>query len=460
MAFYSGVEGKAHKYKKNHYVFQIKIIFGKCPHDKRDFERIIFNFMVDIFSQSESNVRIYSRLFPALFCKAKDAYQYDNNGKIFLDFVSGAGALNYGHNNEHLKKKLLAYIQADGVTHSLDMHTSAKKDFLDLFNKVILEPRNLSYKIQFTGPTGTNAVEAALKLARKVTGKKNILYFSNSFHGMTLGAMSVSANLNNKQRAGIELTDTTVIPYCGENNSLELLQQYTNKDRASSDYPAAIILETIQAEGGINIANSKWLQTVAELAKKANIILIVDEIQVGCGRTGQFFSFEDSAIYPDIICLSKSLSGYGLPMSVNLIKPEYDLWTPGEHSGTFRGNNHAFVTAAAALEYYWLDLEFAKSLQAHAEQFKAGLEALIKKLKPLCKKASLRGCGFIYGIDLKQDTLALKVREAAFSKGLIIETCGKNDSVIKLMPPLTIDINDLTDGLTILEQAFLETLSQ
>lgn len=415
---------------------------------------------MDIFDLSESNVRYYSRVFPALFCRAKDACQFDHAGKRYLDFFSGAGALNYGHNNDRLKKRLLAYIEADYITHSLDMHTAAKMEFLNLFNTVILEPRVLSYKIQFTGPTGTNAVEAALKLARKVTGKQNILYFSGSFHGMSLGAMSVSANLNNKTRAGIELTGTTALPFCGEANSLEVLACYLRADNRSTDYPAAIILETIQAEGGINLADMRWLQTVANLAKQAGVLLIVDDIQVGCGRTGQFFSFEDSGIVPDIVCLSKSLSGYGLPMSVNLIKPEYDGWAPGEHTGTFRGNNHAFVTAAAALDCYWRQAEFIENLQNNAARFKNALDALMIKIQPLCENVALRGRGFVYGIDLNQEELAVKARTAAFDKGLIVETCGKHDTVLKLLPPLIITPDDLTAGLTILEQALIETLQQ
>lgn len=415
---------------------------------------------MDIFDLSESNVRFYSRVFPALFCRAKGAYQFDHAGKRYLDFFSGAGALNYGHNNDRLKKRLLAYIEADYITHSLDMHTAAKRDFLSLFNTVILEPRVLSYKIQFTGPTGTNAVEAALKLARKVTGKQNILYFSGSFHGMSLGAMSVSANLNNKTRAGIELTSTAAVPFCGEANSLEVLMRYLSADKRSADYPAAIIFETIQAEGGINLADKQWLQTVANLAKQAGVLLIVDDIQVGCGRTGQFFSFEDSGIVPDIVCLSKSLSGYGLPMSVNLIKPEYDDWAPGEHTGTFRGNNHAFVTASAALDCYWRQVEFSESLQNNAADFKKALDALMMKIQPLSENVTLRGRGFVYGIDLNQEVLAVKARTAAFDKGLIVETCGKNDTVLKLLPPLIITPDDLAAGLIILEQALIETLQQ
>src|SRR5690625_630606 len=317
---------------------------------------------MDIFEQLESEVRGYSRNWPTTFVRASGCRQTGSDGKEYIDFFAGAGALNYGHNNPRLLQPLLAYLQSGAVVHSLDMKTPAKADFLETFNQTILQPRGLDYKIMFPGPTGTNAVEAALKLARKVTGREHVLSFTNAFHGMTLGSLAITGNGMKRKGAGIPLSHSTTIPYDdyldGETPDFLWLDRVLDDSGSGVDKPAAIIVETVQGEGGLRAARPEWLRGLAKLCARHEVLLIVDDVQAGCGRTGTFFSFEEAGIEPDIVCLSKSISGYGLPMALTLFSPEFDVWSPGEHNGTFRGSNPAFVTATAALRRYWADDAF------------------------------------------------------------------------------------------------------
>ncbi|MEQ9379427.1 MAG: diaminobutyrate--2-oxoglutarate transaminase, partial [Pirellulales bacterium] len=395
--------------------------------------------------------------FPTVFTTAQGHRMWDELGSEYIDFFAGAGALNYGHNNPKIKAPLLEYIAADGITHSLDMATRAKRKFLQTFHRLVLRPRNMNYKVMFPGPTGTNAVEAALKVARTVTGRSNVMAFTNAFHGMTLGSLALTGNGGKRDGAGVTLTDVTRMPYHGfmgsELDTIDLLEQHLKNSSSGVDLPAALILETVQAEGGVNVSSNPWLRRLQELLKQYEILLIVDDIQVGCGRTGRFFSFEAAGLDPDIICLSKSLSGYGVPFAVTLLRPELDIWEPGKHNGTFRGHNLAFVTATAALENYWADSALTEdvmrrgrivreSLQKHAENY----------------GGTVRGRGLIQGLEFKDKDAASEISRAAFERGLIIETAGPQDEVLKVLPPLTIGDNALQQGLDIIADCIDATL--
>lgn len=408
-----------------------------------------------IFNAMESAVQSYARSFPVVFERARGSYMYDAEGKAYLDFLAGAGSLNYGHNNPLLKKALLDYIEQDGITHGLDLHTDAKAKFLHAFRDLILAPRELDYRLQFTGPTGTNAVEAALKIARKVTGRSNVIAFTNGFHGVSLGAVAATGNQHHRGGAGVELSNVTHMPFCGYHgrdvDTLKMMDKLLSDPSSGVDHPAAVIVEALQGEGGLNVAEKTWLQGLEKLCRKHEILLIVDDIQAGCGRTGTFFSFEPSGIQPDIITLSKSLSGYGLPMALVLIKPELDQWQPGEHNGTFRGNNHAFVTATAALEHYWYSDAFAEEIRTKAALITQRLKAIseqfgVTELRP-------KGRGFMQGLECRSGDIAEQISRAAFVRGLIIETSGNRGQVVKCLCPLTINEQDLMKGLDILEQS-------
>jgi diaminobutyrate-2-oxoglutarate transaminase len=418
--------------------------------------------IADAMSQTiESGVRFYSRSFPTVFTSAEGYRIVDEAGRSYIDFFSGAGALNYGHNNPRIKRQVIEYLQGNGILHSLDMATTAKRAFLARFDEVILRPRGLEYKVQFTGPTGTNAVEAALKLARKVTGRQNVVFFTHAYHGCTLGSLAVTANAAKRAAAGVPLLGGIPVPFDGfpgrPDNSLRYLEALLEDPGAGMDLPAAIIVETVQAEGGINVASAAWLRRLEVLARRFGVMLIVDDIQVGCGRTGSFFSFEEAGIKPDLICLSKSISGLGLPMAIVLIRPELDLWQPGEHTGTFRGLNLAFVAGTEALTY-WEDDALSRDIERKSALVRRRLEGLLGE----CSEAAgaYRGRGLIQGIAFKQQGLASQVARAAFDAGLIIETAGPDDRVLKLLPPLVIEDEGLTAGLDIIAACLREVLAK
>ncbi|MEB3339265.1 diaminobutyrate--2-oxoglutarate transaminase [Okeania sp.] len=416
---------------------------------------------MSVFTRLESQVRSYCRLFPTIFTKAVGDKLIDENGNIYIDFLSGAGALNYGHNNPKLKKRLLEYIESDAITHSLDMFTSAKQQFLEKFEEFILKPRELDYKVMFTGPTGTNSAEAALKLARKATGRKTVICFTKGYHGHTLGALAVTPNPAYQKDVGVNLDNVLTFPFEDKNattdNGLDKLEKLLDDLISNQDKPAAIILETVQSEGGINVASVSWLKRLAQIAQQREILLIVDDIKVGCGRTGPFFSFERAGIKPDIVCLAKSLSAYGNPMAVVLIRPDIDCWKPGEHSGTFRGNNLAFVTATAAIEEYWQTDAFAQEIADKGEVMQKRLQEMIAKYPEL--GGEHRGLGLIQGIACQQTGLAKKVSQEAFQRGLIFEPMGVNKEVINLQSTLTIDIDTLNQGLDILDKSIAAAIS-
>ncbi len=401
----------------------------------------------------ESEVRSYSRSFPTVFERAKGSELFDRQGKAYLDFFAGAGALNYGHNNPHLQARLIEHICADGVTHSLDMATEAKCSFLEQFAKIVLGPRGLEYKLMFPGPTGTNSVEAALKLARKVTGRSNVVSFTRGFHGMTLGSLAATGNGGKRNGAGLALGGVDRMPFDGYLgagvDTLDYVARLLDDPSSGVDAPAAFIVETVQGEGGINLASQAWLQRLALLARQHDALLIIDDVQVGCGRTGPFFSFEALGVEPDIVCLSKSLSGYGLPFALTLFRPQFDVWKPGEHNGTFRGNNLAFVTATAALEHYWQDDGLSEAVGRKADLVRQRLGTIAERFG-----AEVRGRGLIWGLDFgARAAVAGGVSREAFNRGLLVETSGAHDQVLKLLPPLTISTAELERGLELIGES-------
>jgi diaminobutyrate-2-oxoglutarate transaminase len=408
-----------------------------------------------VFDDIESEVRSYCRSWPVVFDTARGSRITDIDGRSYLDFFAGAGALNYGHNPPELKAPLLEYLARDGVTHGLDMYTVAKAEFLRTFEDVVLKPRGLDYKVQFPGPTGANSVESALKLARKITGRESMINFTNAFHGMTLGALSVTGNSMKRGGAGIPLVHATPMPFDnyfdGTVPDFLWFEKLLTDAGSSLNEPAGVIVETVQGEGGINPARIEWLQGLAELCRRHDILLIVDDVQMGVGRTGPFFSFEAAGIQPDIVCLSKSISGYGLPMALTLMKPELDQWGPGEHNGTFRGHNPAFVTATAALREFWADDTLERATIAKGERVGAALAEVAARSDTV--ELTPKGRGLARGLSFSQPELAAKSCAAAFERGLLVETSGPSDEVMKLMPPLTISDAELDEGLAVVSDA-------
>lgn len=412
---------------------------------------------MDVFNRLESEVRSYCRSFQTVFTIANNARIWDKSGKEYIDFFAGAGALNYGHNNRRIRAKLIEYLQADGVTHSLDMATEAKETFLTRFKSFILEPRKLDYKVMFPGPTGTNSVESALKIARKATGRTNVICFTNAFHGMSLGSLAATGNAFKRKGAGVMLGGTAFMPYDRyfgpQIDTAAMMEKMLDDPGSGIDLPAAVLLETLQGEGGLNEASTEWLRRVECICRDRGILLIVDDVQMGCGRTGTFFSFEEAGINPDVVCLSKSIGGYGLPMALTLIKPAFDVWQPGEHNGTFRGNNLGFVAANEALDY-WRTPELELAIASNARLMFGFLHRMASAYPQAIEE--VRGKGMIQGLVFREPANAARLSKAAFKQGVILETSGPKDEVAKFMPPLTIEENVLKLGLAKIESALRE----
>jgi diaminobutyrate-2-oxoglutarate transaminase len=412
-----------------------------------------------VFEKLESEVRSYCRTFPVVFERAKGALLHTDDGRTFIDFFCGAGSLNYGHNNDAVKRRILGYLADDGMMHGLDMHTVAKRDFLTRFNEIVLQPRGLDYKVQFTGPTGTDAVEAALKLARRATGRTGLTAFTGAYHGMSRGSLEVTGSRRARRAGSVTGGDVTFVPFedgpLGPFDSIGLIERLWADPSSGTELPAAVVVEPVQMEGGVHPASREWLRRLREVTQRYGVLLILDEIQTGCGRTGSFFGFEDSGIVPDIVTVSKSLSGYGLPLSLTLFRRELDLWQPGEHTGTFRGNQLAFVAATAACEL-WQQEDFLTGLRQGTERL-TRFRAEVGVLDPAL---GLRGRGMVLGIDTAQAggaDRAERVQRHAFEHGLIVERCGRYDEVLKVMPPLNVAPALLDEGLGILHDALRES---
>lgn len=412
-----------------------------------------------IFENIESNVRSYCRNFPTVFTKAKGSVMTDENGKEYVDFFAGAGALNFGHNPDEINQKLIAYLQTDGIVHSMDMFTAPKREFLEYFQANILAPRGLDYKIQFAGPTGTNAVEAAVKLARKAKGRQNIFALMGAFHGMTMGALALTTDRCSREGAGQILPNVTHIPspdMFPELDTIAYMERLITDDHSGVEKPAAIILETVQADGGINVFDADWLRRLRQLCDRQDVLLITDDIQVGCGRTGTFFSFERAGIVPDIVTISKSIGGCGMPLALVLFKPELDVWEPGQHTGTFRGNQLALIAGKAGLEMF-----IEKDLGAQVKRKESIVRSFLEnEILTIDSRIQVRGLGLIWGVDFSafDEDITKPLIAACFRNGLIVERVGRENNVLKLMPPLVVEDEILIKGLEILRDSLKEIL--
>ncbi|MCW4458805.1 aspartate aminotransferase family protein [Microbacterium sp. MPKO10] len=410
---------------------------------------------MEAFEKWESEIRGYSRTYPTVFASASNARQVDEAGRSYVDFFGGAGVLNFGHNNERMKRAMIEFLEADGVAHSLDMATTTKRDFLERFGRTILEPRGMTHKMQFMGPTGSNAVEAALKLARRVTGRRNVVAFSHGFHGMTLGSLACTANDFFRQAAGVPLDYVEREPFdTAPGGGIQAIADYRAQleDPSSGRIPpAAFIVEVIQAEGGVHVASAEWLQAVQQLAHDVGALFIIDDIQVGCGRTGSYFGFDGLGLDPDIVCLAKGIGGYGTPLAMNLVKPEHDAhWAPGEHTGTFRGQGLSFVAGTVALSYFDDD-ELMNEVARKGDIMRVALQGLADEFPD--RDFDVRGRGMIQGLDVGDGAIAKKAVAHCFENNMLIGACGSGGRVLKLIPPLTTPDDDLAEGLDTLASA-------
>ena len=343
----------------------------------------------------------------------------------------------------------------------MDMYTVPKRTFLTTLQEKILKPRGYNYKVMCCGPTGTNGIEAALKLARKVTGRTNVFAFMGCFHGMTMGALSMTTEAYARKGAGVPLHNVTHIPtpyMYPQMDIVDYMQRLLDDDHSGVDKPAALVMETVQAEGGIFPFSVEFLKGCEEFCKRNGIVFIVDDIQAGICRTGTFFSFERAGIHPDLVVLSKSI-GASMPLTLLLINPEQDLFGPAEHNGTFRGNQLGFVAGNAGLEFL-----LENNLEAEVQRKgKIVEEFIVNEILPLDSRLHHRGIGLMWGVDcdkLGGGVFSKAVTRACFDRKLIIERAGRDDSVVKMMPALTIPDELLLEGLGIIKEAFIQVLAE
>ncbi|WP_234347303.1 diaminobutyrate--2-oxoglutarate transaminase [Streptomyces specialis] len=408
----------------------------------------------------ESSARTYARSFPIVPVRARGMVIEGTDGRRYLDCLSGAGTLALGHNHPVVLEAIRRTLDSGAPLHVLDLATPEKDDFTDALFATLPKAFADKARVQFCGPAGTDAAEAALKLMQTATGRRNVLAFTGAYHGMTAGALAVSGGVSTKRPVAGIAADVTRLPYpysyrcpfgAGGERGAELSAAYTERllDDPNGGVvpPAAMILEAVQGEGGVVPAPDDWLRAMRRITAERDIPLIVDEVQSGVGRTGAFWAVEHSGIVPDAMVMSKAIGG-SLPLAVLVYHEDYDSWLPGAHAGTFRGNTLAMAAGAATLRYVTREnlVERAATVGARMTARLDGLRAELPAI------GDVRGRGLMIGVELVDPdaepdscgarpcapALAQQVRAACLDRGLIVELGGRFDATVRLLPPLVI----------------------
>lgn len=410
--------------------------------------------------ERESNARSYPRRIPIAVSEAKGIYIKDADGNIYIDCLAGAGTLALGHNHPVVLEAMRTVLDANLPLHTLDLTTPVKHAFVEELFASLPAAFAQNAKIQFCGPSGADAVEAAIKLVKTATGRRSVLSFHGGYHGMTHGALSLTGNLNPKAAVSGLMPDVHFLPYpyhyrcpfgvggeAGHQISSRYIESILDDPESGIVAPSGMILEVVQGEGGVIPAPDQWLQQIRRITRDRHIPLIVDEIQTGFGRTGKLYAFEHSGIVPDVLLLSKAIGG-SLPLSVVLYNSELDKWMPGAHAGTFRGNQLAMAAGAATLRYI-LENRLAERamlmgdrLTNHLRQIQAGSRCM----------GEVRGRGLMIGVEIvnpeapadergyypASPQLAQQIQAECLHRGLIIEIGGRFGSVVRFLPPLIV----------------------
>ncbi|MFA6846545.1 MAG: diaminobutyrate--2-oxoglutarate transaminase family protein [Sphaerochaetaceae bacterium] len=435
-------------------------------------------YYLDRQNESESNARSYPRKFPFALKKAKGSWVEDVEGNKYLDFLCGAGTLALGHNDHEVNQVMMDMLASDAPLHTLDITTPVKDKFVEtLFN---LLPRGMqgNARIQFCSPSGTDAVDAAIKLCKTATGRSSVVAFNGAFHGMGHGALSLTGNLAAKTPVASLMPDVHFLPYpysyrcpfglggeSGTDAACAYFERVLKDSESGITKPAAVILEPIQGEGGVIPAPIKFLQTVRRVTEELAIPMIVDEIQCGIGRSGKFFAFEYADIIPDVILLSKAIGG-ALPLSVVVYNKKLDAWKPGAHTGTFRGDQLAMAGGTVVMRRV-SDPLFLKDVVEKGQILLEGIKALQKKA-PIV--GDVRGKGLMIGVEfvdpkggmdqmgrpLACGDIAALVQQKCFEKKLVMERGGRNGSVMRCLCALTVSREEIAIMLDIFEQVVLQ----
>jgi diaminobutyrate-2-oxoglutarate transaminase len=399
----------------------------------------------------ESNARVYPRHIPIAVDEAWGSFVRDLDGNVFIDFLTGAGVLSLGHNHPELVRVVTE--QLGRFAHGLDLPTPAKDAFTEAQLSMLPPAMGARTRMHFCGPTGVNAVDAAIKLCKTATGRSDVVSFQGGFHGTTHLGMAVTGLVANKRPIGNGVPGVHFFPYSNctrcpigltrdicATNCIGFLEQSLRDPNSGIPLPAAVLLELVQGEGGVVPADQDFVRRLRVLTRELDIPLVVDEVQTGCGRTGTWFAFEQYGIEPDVIIASKALSGIGQPIAIIMYDERLDTWAPGAHTGTFRGNQLAFAAGAEAVRIIRRD-DVLGNVRRRAAQFHARLDVL--RGHPWIR--DVRGVGLMWGIELAgpltggpAGDLAARVQAEALAEGLIVELGGRDDCVVRMLPPLNV----------------------
>jgi diaminobutyrate-2-oxoglutarate transaminase len=424
---------------------------------------------LDFQSNTESTAVSYPRGLPMALHKAMGATVTDMDGNVYIDFFGGAGVMNVGHSNPDVKKA--AEYQLARVTHALDVPTPARRTLVKMLFQLL--PSEIE-KVFFGGPTGTDAVEAAMKLAKYNTGRIPMIAFEGSYHGMAAGALSLTSGRQYKEDFYPLLPEVHFVPYAycyrcvygKEPESCDLecakyLEHVLEDPHSGVGKPAAVIVEAIQGEGGSIVPPDGFVPRIRDICDRYEVLLICDEIQAGFCRTGKMFSFEHTDTIPDIMTMSKALGGLGFPISCVAFRKELDTWTPGKHIGTFRGNVMAYAAGSAGLKFM-----IEHNLAEHAENLGQTMLSWLKEVESDSKIiGDARGKGLMLGAEVVKDKdtkepapeLAAKMRSICHRHGLLIEIGGHYNNVARFLPPLVLTEELALKGVEIFENAVRKT---
>jgi diaminobutyrate-2-oxoglutarate transaminase len=422
-------------------------------------------------AERESSVRTYPRGLPIAIKRGMGSYVEDLDGNVFIDFLTGAGAMPLGHSHPELVEAIAHQLPL--LTHGLDFPTEIRDEFISTQLSMLPETMRSHMRIEFCGPSGADAVDAALKLCKTATGRSDIIAFQGAFHGSSHVAMTVSGLVKQKERVAGRVPGIHFFPYpyplrCalggGEASGkrcLEYLERSLRDPLGGIPRPAAVIVEMIQGEGGVISAPSDFVQGLRRVTRELEIPLIVDEVQTGGGRTGTWFAFEQHDIEPDVIVASKAIGGMGMPVAIVLHNARLDAFAPGAHTGTFRGNQLAFAAGVASARVMRRDgiLDHVRDLGAYAMEM---LQGFVRDYEIV---GEARGSGLMLGIELVQPLTgepntqaAIAVQRRAIERGLIVELGGRGDGVVRLLPPLNVSRETLEQALEILDSALAEAV--
>lgn len=428
-------------------------------------------------AQRESNARTYPRRIPLALVEAHGLYVKDADGRVYIDCLAGAGTLALGHNHPVVIEAMQKVLQSGMPLHTLDLITPIKDEFVDeLFASLPPEfARNA--RIQFCGPSGADAVEAAIKLVKTATGRRSMLAFQGGYHGMTHGALSLTGSLGPKQRVANLMPEVHHLPYpytyrcpfgiggeAGHQVGSRYIERLLDDPEGGITPSAGMIMEVVQGEGGAIPAPDAWVRELRRITAERDIPLIVDEIQAGMCRTGKFFAFEHAGIIPDVVVISKAIGG-GLPLSVVVYNERLDTWEPGAHAGTFRGNVMAMAAGVASLKFM-RQTGLADHARRMGERLMKGLTEIASATQAI---GDVRGRGLMIGVEIvdKQGQpdlvgaypahpqLARQIQQECLKRGLIIELGGRHGCVARFLPPLIVMEEQIDEILAIFGEAVL-----